>query len=212
MSLRAKLKVPTELVLLQAPVRMPPLIFQLLESAFLGSRPLPPSSRCTLPPASGLTSFLALLPWCSSPVLPSSPSRGACDGCHPSHGITGIISHLKSRNSVASTRSLITSEVTQSHRALGIRAWTSSAPHANTFTPSQGPKISTHQCQGFKSHHPNRRRGFDPWVGKIPWRRTWQPTPVPLPGESHGERSLVGYSPWGRKESDTTERLTHRRL
>ena len=39
------------------------------------------------------------------------------------------------------------------------------------------------------------------------WRRKWQPTPVSLPGESHGWRSLVGYSPWGRKESDTTERL-----
>ena len=45
------------------------------------------------------------------------------------------------------------------------------------------------------------------WVGKIPWRRKWQPTPVFLPGESHGWRSLVGYSPWSRKESDTTERL-----
>ena len=40
-----------------------------------------------------------------------------------------------------------------------------------------------------------------------PWRRKWQPTPVFLPGESHGQRSLVGYSPRGRKESDTTERL-----
>ena len=49
------------------------------------------------------------------------------------------------------------------------------------------------------------RPGFDPWVGKIPWRRKWQPTPVLLPGESHGGRSLVGYSPWGRKESDMTE-------
>ena len=46
-----------------------------------------------------------------------------------------------------------------------------------------------------------------PWVGKIPWRRKWQPTPVFLPRESHGRRSLVGYSPWGHKESDTTERL-----
>ena len=52
-----------------------------------------------------------------------------------------------------------------------------------------------------------RRCGFDPWVGKIPWRRKWQPTPVFLPGKSHGQRSLVGYSPWGREESDTTERL-----
>ena len=49
--------------------------------------------------------------------------------------------------------------------------------------------------------------GFDPWVGKIPWRRKWQPTPVFLPGKSHGQRSLVGYIPWGSKESDTTERL-----
>ena len=46
------------------------------------------------------------------------------------------------------------------------------------------------------------------WVGKIPWRRAGQPTPVFFPGESHGQRSLVGYSPWGHKESDTTERLT----
>ena len=42
---------------------------------------------------------------------------------------------------------------------------------------------------------------------KVPWRRKWQPTPVFLPGESHGWRSLVGYSPWGRKESDMTEQL-----
>jgi len=42
--------------------------------------------------------------------------------------------------------------------------------------------------------------GFDPWVGKIPWRRKWQPTPVFLSGEAHGQRSLVGYSPWGREE------------
>ena len=52
-----------------------------------------------------------------------------------------------------------------------------------------------------------RRRGFDPWVGKIPWRRKWQSTPVLLPGKSHGQRSLVGYNPWGPKELDTTEWL-----
>ena len=49
--------------------------------------------------------------------------------------------------------------------------------------------------------------GFNPWVGKISWRKKWQPTPVFLPGKSHGRWNLVGYSPWGRKESDTTERL-----
>ena len=53
-----------------------------------------------------------------------------------------------------------------------------------------------------------RRPGFDPWVGKIPRRREWQPTPVFLPGEFHGQRSLAGYSPWGHKDSDTTEQLT----
>jgi len=41
------------------------------------------------------------------------------------------------------------------------------------------------------------RPGFDPWVGKIPWGREWLPIPVFLPGELHGQRSLVGYSPWG---------------
>ena len=46
---------------------------------------------------------------------------------------------------------------------------------------------------------------FDPWVEKIPWRRPWQPTPVFLPGESHGQRSQVGYCPQGCKESGTTE-------
>ena len=48
----------------------------------------------------------------------------------------------------------------------------------------------------------------DPLVGKIFWRRAWQPTPVFLPREFHGQRSLEGYSPWGRKELDTTEQLS----
>ena len=51
------------------------------------------------------------------------------------------------------------------------------------------------------------RPGFNPWVGKIPWRRNWQPTPVLLPRKFQGWRSLVGYSPWGHKELDTTEQL-----
>ena len=45
-----------------------------------------------------------------------------------------------------------------------------------------------------------RKHGFDPWVRKIPWRRKWHPTPVFLPVESYGQRSLVGCSPWGCKE------------
>ena len=61
-----------------------------------------------------------------------------------------------------------------------------------------GGKESTCQC---------RRCAFDPWVGKILWRKKWHPTPVFLPEKCHGQRSLAGYSPWGNKESDTTERL-----
>ena len=49
-----------------------------------------------------------------------------------------------------------------------------------------------------------RRHWFHPCVGKIPWRRKWQPTPVFLPGKSHGQRSLIGYSPWGHKRADPT--------
>ena len=54
-----------------------------------------------------------------------------------------------------------------------------------------------------------RRPGFDPWIERIPWRRAWQPIPVLLPGEFHGQRSLMGYSRWGRTEPYTTEWLTH---
>ena len=53
-----------------------------------------------------------------------------------------------------------------------------------------------------------RRPRFNTWVGKFPWRRKWQPTPVFLPEEFHGQRSLAGYSPLGCKKSDTTEQLT----
>ena len=52
----------------------------------------------------------------------------------------------------------------------------------------------------------HKRRGFDPWFGKMPQRRAWEPTPVLLPGESHGQKSLGGYSPRGHTELDPTER------
>ena len=67
------------------------------------------------------------------------------------------------------------------------------------FPGGTSGKESTCQCRGHK------RRGFDPWVGKIPWRRAWQLTSVFLPGESHGQSSLVGYSPQGGKELDMTQ-------
>jgi len=57
---------------------------------------------------------------------------------------------------------------------------------------------------GISANAGDIRRGFNPWVRKIPWRKAWQPTPVFLPGESHGQRSLACYSSWVT-ESDTTE-------
>ena len=55
----------------------------------------------------------------------------------------------------------------------------------------------------------HKGRGFNPSVGKIPWRRARQPTTVFLPRESHGQRSLAGYSPWGCTKSDKTEVIKH---
>ena len=69
------------------------------------------------------------------------------------------------------------------------------------FPGSSSGKEPACQCRRHKRH------GFNPWVRKVPWNRAWHPTPVFLPGESHGRRSLGGYSPRGRKESDTTEQL-----
>ena len=66
--------------------------------------------------------------------------------------------------------------------------------------------------RGKESACPGRRHnrhGSSPWVGKNSWRRAGQPTPVFLSGASHGQRSLAGYSPWGPKESDTTEHAGH---
>ena len=57
-----------------------------------------------------------------------------------------------------------------------------------------------------------QRLGFDPWVGKIPWRRKWEPTLVFLPRESHGQGSLMGYCPWGCKELETTQQINNNRF
>ena len=65
------------------------------------------------------------------------------------------------------------------------------------FPGGASGKEPTCQCRRHKRHM------FFLWVRKIPWRRSWQPTPVFLLGKSHGQRNLVGYSPWGWKESDT---------
>ena len=67
------------------------------------------------------------------------------------------------------------------------------------FPGSPSGKEPTYQCRR------QEKWGFNPWVGKIPWRRAWKPTAVFLPGESHGQRSLESYCPLGRKELDMTE-------
>ena len=99
-------------------------------------------------------------------------------------------------------------------------SWTT-VPSSTTFLSLQPPSTSSSVIylweyvvytlltfswwlRGKESACQCRRCGFDPWVRKIPWKREWQPTLVLLPGKSHGQRSLAGYSPWGHKESDTT--------
>ena len=70
------------------------------------------------------------------------------------------------------------------------------------------PDLSGSVVKNLPTSSRHRRWGFDPWIGKIPWSRKWQLTPVFLSGTSHGQRSLAGYSPQGHKESDTTEWLS----
>ena len=80
--------------------------------------------------------------------------------------------------------------------------WLSNIPLRNIPWDFPGGAIGQQpacQCTRLKTHM------FDPCVGKIPWRRAWQPTPVFLPGEFHRQRSLAGYSPLDCKELDTTE-------
>ena len=75
------------------------------------------------------------------------------------------------------------------------------------FSRGRGPGFpgnASGNASGKESSCQCRRCTFHPWVGKIPWSRKWQPTPVLLPGKFQGQRSLAGYSPWRRKELDTT--------
>ena len=77
---------------------------------------------------------------------------------------------------------------------------------ASLFQEYQLPReCSFSSCFQCRRH---RRPRFHTWVGKIPWRREWRSTPVFLPGKSHGQRSLTGYSSWGRTEWERTERGT----
>ena len=74
------------------------------------------------------------------------------------------------------------------------------------FPAGASGKEPAWQCKRHKRHE------FDPKAGKMPWRKAWQPILVFLPGEAHGQRSLVDYRPWGRKESDMTEQLNNNKV
>ena len=99
-----------------------------------------------------------------------------------------------------------------------LTPWSQSSLSFLTFLVTPMP-TDTHTCTQTHSLKPynrwwgiclqSRRSVFNPWVGKIPWKREWQPTPVFWHGELHGQRSLAGYRPWCLKELGTTERLTH---
>ena len=84
-----------------------------------------------------------------------------------------------------------------------LSVWT--RPLGWVLTPVSHSVQASLEARTVKDLPAMRRLGFDPWVGKILWRRERQPTPVILPGESRGQRSLVSYRLWGHKDLDTTE-------
>ena len=87
----------------------------------------------------------------------------------------------------------------------GRRVWTISYSPSQTLSPADTAALNS--SEGFR-HLQCGRRGFGPWIGKIPWRKEQQPNPVFWPGKFHGQRSLAGYSPWTCQESDRTELLS----
>ena len=101
---------------------------------------------------------------------------------------------------------------------LGTRIRVPSASPSSMPSPMCSPEFQNLVLAGFPGGASGKepscqcrrhgRHGFSPWVGRSPWRRAWQPTAVFLSGESHGQKSLAGYSPRGHKESDMTEQLT----
>ena len=117
------------------------------------------------------------------------------------------------------------SSVQFSHSVVSDSLQPQNSQHARPSHPSPTPRVHSNSCPSSRWCHPAISTSVVPFSsclqsfpasgsfpmsqfftsGKIPWRRKWQPTPVFLPGKSHGPWSLVGYCPWGRKESDMTE-------
>ena len=87
--------------------------------------------------------------------------------------------------------------------------WALTLPYLLPLTGFPDGSVGKESACNARDHIKCRRPGFSPWVGKIPWWRTWKPTPVFLPGKL---RSLLGYSSWGCKELDMTEVTQHIRM
>ena len=99
----------------------------------------------------------------------------------------------------------------QKHQFFGAQPSSQSNSHIHTWPQEKFPggasgKEPACQCRR------HERCGFDPWVRKIPWNRKWQPTPVFLPGGSHGQRSLAGYNPIGSQRIQQDWRETSKQL
>ena len=92
------------------------------------------------------------------------------------------------------------------HINQGLPWWSGSE---DSVLPAQGAHGFPWRLRQSRTCLQCRRPRFNPWVGKIPWRREWPPTPVFLPGEPHGQRSLSSYSPRGHKKSDMTATNIH---
>ena len=110
----------------------------------------------------------------------------------------------------ASTRQLESSRCLPQLEKARVQPWRwGAAKNKLLFLKSEfTATVLSSGSSGYKPACRCRRRkrcGFEPWVGKIPWRRAWQPIPVLLPGELHRQRNPAGYSPLGRKELDRTE-------
>ena len=141
---------------------------------------------------------------CSIPVSPGPhhPYTWAWDRC------TSAAAPWRARQA----RSTVT-QVRETLQQCLLQFWVTKGLNlmmAVSLAPSELRSISLHMLPGKEPTcqcRRHKRHRFDPWVGKIPWRRKWHPTSVFLPGKSHGQRSLEVYSLWGHRESDTTKCL-----
>ena len=181
----------------------------LIPTAKLPSNPVSPSCKASL------TSGPQLLLQCNDPLtrgsLQQPPNGSSCLHFPPVHQLS--LSFLNKKKITASIKTFLSCDLP--HGLSLSRRWSLS------HCPQDEVWISQYDMPALCFLTPifqlwlRRERiclqcgtaGFEPWVGKISWRREWLPTPVFWPREFHGQRGLAGYSSWGHKESKTTEQL-----